>query len=123
MYIIVKGRVAFEVKMEKYGHLPVVIALVSDGESFGHVSLNDLEFDATDPKYQRPTSCVAVEDTDLLVLNKKLLQRLENTGQANKVSSGSALTFRAIASHPKLDLVRQKQQELEQRAAFLKTVP
>ena len=79
MYIIVKGRVAFEVKLARYGHLPVVIALVSDGESFGHVSLNDLEFDPTDPKYQRPTSCVAVEDTDLLVLNKKLLQKLENS--------------------------------------------
>ena len=33
------------------------------------------------------------------------------------------MSFGAIATHPKLDLLRQKQEEVERKVAFLKTVP
>ena len=41
MYIILKGRVAVEKKTAEYGHLPVVEALLKDGDHFGELGLID----------------------------------------------------------------------------------
>ena len=41
MYIILKGRVAVEKRTAEYGHLPVVEALLKDGDHFGELGLID----------------------------------------------------------------------------------
>ena len=41
MYIILKGRVAVEKKTAEYGMLPVVEALLKDGDHFGELGLID----------------------------------------------------------------------------------
>ena len=38
LYFIVKGRVALETRRPEIGDLPMVIALVSDGDTFGHLT-------------------------------------------------------------------------------------
>lgn len=87
VYVVVKGRVALEVSSARYGGLPLVMALVSDGESFGHISLDEdlgnkikttdtLEIAKPKSKHTRPASSVAVEDTHLLVINKELMHQL-----------------------------------------------
>jgi len=41
MYVIVKGRVAVEKKSIEIGNLPIVKALLTDGDHFGELSLID----------------------------------------------------------------------------------
>ena len=39
LYVILKGRVAVQINSQEYGHLPVVVATLSDGDQFGELSL------------------------------------------------------------------------------------
>ena len=39
LYVILKGRVAVQINAPEYGHLPVVVATLSDGDQFGELSL------------------------------------------------------------------------------------
>ena len=41
MYVIIKGRVAVQIKEESAGNIPVVVALLKDGEHFGELGLID----------------------------------------------------------------------------------
>lgn len=43
MYVILKGRVAVEIKSKETGNLPLVIAILEDGQHFGELSLIDQE--------------------------------------------------------------------------------
>jgi hypothetical protein len=43
MYVILKGRVAVEKKSKETGNLPLVIAILEDGQHFGELSLIDQE--------------------------------------------------------------------------------
>lgn len=38
MYVIVKGRVAFELESPDYGNMPIVIQTMGDGEAFGQLT-------------------------------------------------------------------------------------
>lgn len=43
MYVILKGRVAVEKTSKETGNLPLVIAILEDGQHFGELSLIDHE--------------------------------------------------------------------------------
>lgn len=43
MYVIVRGRVCAQIQSPEYGNLPVVVAMMCDGDQFGELSLINLE--------------------------------------------------------------------------------
>lgn len=92
MYVILKGRVAVEKTQKEQGNLPVVQALLNDGDHFGELGLIDQDKVAkhTDGggmslenylKEQkrfngRKASCITAEHTDLLILYPKIANQL-----------------------------------------------
>jgi CRP-like cAMP-binding protein len=89
MYIILKGRVAVEKAMAEVSNMPVVVALLKDGDHFGElgtVSTQNIDENIKDTgllhndyrnwikqTYQkRKATCITAEDTDMLVLDKEV---------------------------------------------------
>lgn len=84
MYVILKGRVAVEKKSQEYGNLPIIVALLKDGEHFGELGLIDQDridkqtkevgivgdFSEKRRYATRKGSCITAEQTELLVLNQ-----------------------------------------------------
>lgn len=91
MYVILKGRVVVEKKSPESGNLPIVVAILKDGDHFGELGLIDqdkldhqihaLEGDRRKGHEhirfaKRKASCITTEETDLLVLNKEICTEL-----------------------------------------------
>lgn len=88
MYVILKGRVAVEKRTAEQGNLPVVEALLNDGDHFGELGLIDQDLIRKQTKTgtyvgddilaeklkfaKRKASCITAEETDLLVVQPKL---------------------------------------------------
>jgi CRP-like cAMP-binding protein len=75
MYIIVKGRVACEMSSIESGNLPIVIQVLGDGEAFGQLTYTLGRGDEKPRK--REYAAVTTEETDVLVLNKLLMHKLQ----------------------------------------------
>lgn len=102
MYVILKGRVAVEKKSIEYGNLPIIVALLKDGEHFGELGLIDQEkidrytkdvglmhnftnWTELKRKYAtRKGSCITAEQTELLVVNHQLCEKLYQPDQRKK---------------------------------------
>lgn len=105
MYVILKGRVAVEKKTKETGNLPLVIAILEDGQHFGELSLIDQEKVVNNtkkshildhlafeeqPKFQgRKASCITTEQTDLLILNQDLSVKLYQPTNQQELSTHS----------------------------------
>ena len=96
MYIIIKGRVVVEKKSQKYGNLPINVAMLQGGDHFGELGLinqdrieqkntkkNGPDIDLSDlgkseqQQFQpRTASCITTEETDLIVLDHKVSSQL-----------------------------------------------
>lgn len=84
MYVIIKGRVAVEKTTKEQGNLPVVQAILTDGDHFGELGLIDQNKIAKHTQdsgmsienylkehqrfHGRKASCITAEHTDLLIL-------------------------------------------------------
>lgn len=66
-FVVVKGRVSLEVKQPMLGNVPLVISSVNDGQLFGVLTFGKGEDNV---KQRRPYTAVAVEDTDILRINR-----------------------------------------------------
>ena len=121
MYVILKGRVAVEKTSPEYDNLPLVVALLKDGEHFGELSLIDREKlakQSTAPEFlgeatfeqrlryeRRNASCITAEDTDLLEiapeLSKQLYQPEKRQGKGGEqalAEASAAASSRTSAS-------------------------
>lgn len=66
-YVVVKGRISIEVKQPALGNVPIVISSLSDGQLFGVLTVGK---GTENFKQKRAFSAVAVEDTDILRINR-----------------------------------------------------
>ena len=99
MYVVLKGRVAVEKTAPEREGLPLVVALLKDGEHFGELSLIDREKlakQSTAPEFmseatfeqrlryeRRNASCITAEETDLLVVGPELSKVLYQPDKDN----------------------------------------
>ena len=138
MYIILKGRVVVEKKSKEYGNLPLVIALLKDGQHFGELSLINQEKvgeDPTDPDWQfdlnaernkgkfalRKASCITAEDTDLLVLDHRHSLKLLQPDETGAAAEQDKFSSHSISSKP--ESATQTKDDLGQNIKFLKEIP
>ena len=84
-FLILKGRVAFEITNEE--NLPIIVGAQTDGHTFGNTvstydessSSSSSDHDSCTSTHGKimSTSCLTIEDSEFLVLDSCLLQRLE----------------------------------------------
>ena len=84
MYVIVKGRVACEMASPQYGNLPIVFQVLGDGENFGQITYRAMGSNET---RTREYSALTTESTDLLVINKVLIHKLQFTNSIGNIIS------------------------------------
>ena len=100
MYVILKGRVAVEVTAEN-SDIPVVVALLKDGEHFGELglidqnrideqslteknTLHDTQISSKNKYARRKASCITAEDSAMLILDKSTCYALYQSEQEEK---------------------------------------
>ena len=76
MYVIVKGKVAVQIIKEELGNLPLVISLLGDGDHFGQLTYQEGK---SKEKIRRKTTCITVEDSLLFVMNRQMVDQIEQT--------------------------------------------
>ena len=84
MYVIVKGRVACEMASPQYGNLPIVFQVLGDGENFGQITYRAM---GSNDMRKREYSALTTEATDLLVINKVLIHKLQFKNSIDNVIS------------------------------------
>jgi len=109
MYVIVKGRVACEMATPQYGNLPIVFQVLGDGENFGQITYRAM---GSNEMRTREYSALTTESTDLLVINKVLIHKLQFSNQLenlinNKFSKTSAPSAKLVMD--KLEFSTQDQ--------------
>lgn len=84
MYVILKGRVAVQIRSQQISNLPRVVALLGDGVHFGELSLLDDSGNGEKKFATRRAACITAEQTDLLVIDPELSQKLYRRDKKKK---------------------------------------
>jgi len=131
MYVILKGRVAVEKKSQEYGNLPIIVALLKDGEHFGELGLIDQEridkqtkevgpvgdFSEKRRYATRKGSCITAEQTELLVLDQSICNILYQPDR-KKIQIQKPLTKPSTLSS---DSTSEEQDQLSKKISFLQS--
>lgn len=132
MYVILKGRVAVEKKSQEYGNLPIIVALLKDGEHFGELGLIDQEridkqtkevgtigdFSEKRRYATRKGSCITAEQTELLVLNQSICNILYQPDRKKIQIPKPLIKPNTLSS----DSLSEEQDQLSKKISFLQSL-
>lgn len=137
MYVILKGRVAVEKKSQEYGNLPIIVALLKDGEHFGELGLidqaridkqtkevgtvGDFSVMRSSEKRRYATrkgSCITAEQTELLVLDQSICNILYQPDRKKIQIQKPPIKPNTLSS----DSTSEEQDQLSKKISFLQSL-